>query len=382
MGRKRKSKPFTSSPGTSTVRGPTDLHVDRRVSFFPRNIPEISFSSGSPESPGQVQTPQLQMESLEVVPQDTNFNAEGTLPGNNVTGGEQIELGAQMTSESPQETNLSLESIDPQKVTLGDVWKVLLNMQKFLMHSISKFNNVTVEIRKAVDNHEVRLNQVEETIKTMNVQIPAMQASNTTFIKDSLIIHRQLENIENENRKKNFRLLHFPVSRLLSATELFKKYLLEILSITSIEEKNISKIYYAPKTKIRALNDKEEMDEIQRESPNLTSFLEASIDDIPERATLLVSFCSEKDKNLTLQKYFKNKDFVFCGQRIQIFPDVSRMTQFRRKQFLTLKSRVLAIGASFLLRFPCKCSVIYQKNKFTFQDPAHLETFLLEKEVS
>ncbi|XP_029451126.1 uncharacterized protein LOC115087741 [Rhinatrema bivittatum] len=312
------------------------------------SIPEISFSSGSPECPSQQPLTHIatgpfedNIQILANIPELVTVISQSNMERATGQQGALGEPGSHELSVTSQIVSFGSELFGPQKVTLTDVWTVLINMEKSLSFSISQFGKFSSEIKNTLEDHGTRLNNLEVTSRS----------SSTSFIKDSLMSQKQLENLENEIQIRNLHFLNFPASRL-SATELFKKYIGKVLSISLVKEMAISKIYYIPRFKASLVGREKEMNILQGDSPNLTSFLEASIDDFPTRATLLVSFCSEQDKNVVFQKYLKNKEVSFCGQKIQIFPDISRNTPSRRKQFLLLKPRVLSLGAVFFLKFP------------------------------
>ncbi|XP_029461370.1 polypeptide N-acetylgalactosaminyltransferase 13 isoform X2 [Rhinatrema bivittatum] len=48
---------------------------------------------------------------------------------------------------------------------------------------------------------------------------------------------------------------------------------------------------------------------------------------------------------------------LFYGQKLWLYPDVTKSTQTRRKSFLSMRTEAIQLGVRFLLRYPCKCSI-------------------------
>ncbi|XP_030060761.1 uncharacterized protein LOC115471200 [Microcaecilia unicolor] len=108
------------------------------------------------------------------------------------------------------------------------------------------------------------------------------------------------------------------------------------------------------------------------DSYSISAILEQTLDETAVRSTLIVSLIFEQDLNNIMRLYFKNSKTRFGGIKVQIFPDVTKSTQLRRKAFLALKSRTSAIGGIFFLAYPCKCIVKLGQVKYTFYSPDHL----------
>nr|XP_033805566.1 uncharacterized protein LOC117362761 [Geotrypetes seraphini]XP_033805567.1 uncharacterized protein LOC117362761 [Geotrypetes seraphini] len=119
---------------------------------------------------------------------------------------------------------------------------------------------------------------------------------------------------------------------------------------------------------------------LSADSLDLTNFLERSDNELPATATLPVQFAIDSDREWMLKMFFKFKDIPFMTKTVRMYPDVSRLTQKRRKQFLILRPRVLQLGATFVLRYPCKCVMVYQGNRHVYFEPQQLIKFISAKE--
>lgn len=74
---------------------------------------------------------------------------------------------------------------------------------------------------------------------------------------------------------------------------------------------------------------------------------------------MLITFISKQKKSAVLKLYFPKKSAPFCGKAISVFPYVAKTTQLWHSAFLQLKPKVLAAGAKFYLKFPCKRMVAH-----------------------
>ncbi|XP_029452817.1 uncharacterized protein LOC115088716 isoform X1 [Rhinatrema bivittatum] len=113
---------------------------------------------------------------------------------------------------------------------------------------------------------------------------------------------------------------------------------------------------------------------------NLTNFLETTTEEITERSALFVTLYSEIDVGIIMKNYFKNLNVSFMGGQVRIFPDLAKPTQMRRKKFISLRPKVLALGGTYILRYPCRCIVKLLGNTYVFFSPEQLQAFLEARE--
>ncbi|XP_029440709.1 uncharacterized protein LOC115080593 [Rhinatrema bivittatum] len=384
MGRKRKAKVYTSSPVPPHRSGPMDQHVIRQL-----ETPEedslgatslVSLSPGErllpPPQPNLEPSREAACNQLGAVQGDSRELQSLDSPGT-------VEIRTSLTLDSarvkiPVDTQCHIEPVViPENVTLVDLGRMISRLDNNIMLMNNSLSTVINGNRVLIDEQARKVNQCEKELGILTNKVQLVQQSGEVFIRDSIVMHKEIEYIENMLRVKNLRITNFPVTRLLSPEEMFKKFLKEILFYDESDIPKISRIFYFPQKRIK--RDQDNMVSEAPSSVGVSTFLEESIDIITNRATLFISFLTEQDKENVFKKFFRYKDVLFCGQKIQIFPDVARATQAKRKYFLSLKNKVLALNATFFLKFPCLCFVTYQGKKFVFSDPAHLEMFLVDK---
>lgn len=95
----------------------------------------------------------------------------------------------------------------------------------------------------------------------------------TLGLKDSFLLHRQIESLENVLSANNLRL-NFPQTRLLSPLIFLHKYCKAILLTPKPEKLLVSNLYYLPVRSV--VQSKEAAHVVEDSNLNLTDFLETS----------------------------------------------------------------------------------------------------------
>ncbi|XP_029427335.1 uncharacterized protein LOC115073210 [Rhinatrema bivittatum] len=268
------------------------------------------------------------------------------------------------------DTGQSVENIIVNPVTSEITMDILWTAIKSLENAILKLTKTHVEVQrkaleveKVITTHQVKLDKQEQRLsKVENIQ--------SNLVKSEISNARKLELMENNFRYSNIRLLNFPYLRLISPKDMLKEYFLHVLKIPEQAIPTIAKIYYIFKKSPTR-------EELPEQSIDVSDVLDITLDTvITSREILIVSFTFPQERDTILRLFLRNRLINFHGQQIWIYPDLSRLTQVRRQEFLKLKSATLARGARFLLRYPCKCEIWYKDQKYVYFEVAALQAFL------
>ncbi|XP_029458821.1 peptide chain release factor 1, mitochondrial isoform X2 [Rhinatrema bivittatum] len=337
-------------------------------------------------SPPDLRTPSAPGQSLSLV--NTNLN---TVPVSSVSKLEGVDTVCHELGTSSEHGNSELqhvgediegeelagvqggaavsELIKAGPVTLESLWELVASYGPRFQGLTRQLNSMSGKLDKLSQEQEVKICENSSKISELQIAVKTSQNMCQALIQDKSATNRRVEFIENSLRRLNLRLLNFPKVIGESPRMTLRKYMLEGLKMTLDQIPCINKIYFLP------FNRNRESNPPQVNLHNLTEILESSIE-IYERATLLISLPSESDVSLVMKCYFQNINESFMGQKIQIFPDLSKTTQERRKAFLSMRQEVITLGAKFLLRYPCKGVVTYNRNVYIFYAPEQLRVFI------
>nr|XP_033798648.1 uncharacterized protein LOC117359614 [Geotrypetes seraphini] len=373
----------TSTPMRQTLldfpaRSPSEIGVWRAVASPSRDLvgtpePEVSLSPPDLSTPP---CPAMETSGLEGTPDTLEVAGvllhEGSAAGLD-TAVENKQLGFEVFASTPSE------------VSLVDVWRLLQKMDGTIRKSTEETTNLVGTVNSLVKTVDDIKKDMDQKFLQVNEDIPSLTAVNETLIKDKLMIHKKIEQLENYNRRLNLKLLNFPKTLNISPVEMFRNFLTQNLNFTPEMFPPLNKIYYLPtssKKKGVEENVTEPHNQAQMDLGNISEILESPLVHIEERATLLVSFVFQQDLNATMKTYFRNAQNPFMGQRVWIYPDVNKETQERRKLFLNMRQEVKYLGANYQLAYPCKCLIKYLGVKYTFFVPDHLRSFLDLKKIN
>nr|XP_033784732.1 uncharacterized protein LOC117352381 [Geotrypetes seraphini] len=267
---------------------------------------------------------------------------------------------------------LNLQTVDlvkPQEVTMGALWDLIANLTRTVNSNHLQIEGKIKTQEKEVLQIKQDLGESKLDIQCIKDQLKSSKLLQDTLIKDNINLRRKIETFENFSRNNNLRLINFPRISTVTPREMLKRYLLEILEVSEDSLPPFTQVYYLP-SKNKDLQEK-------TQGPiDVSALLELSDKEIAVPATLIVTLAITLDKNWLLRLFFKNKEKKFLDLKIQMFPDLARDTQRRRKEFLLLKPGVLALGGTFYLRHPCKCIVQYNSQKYVFFEPNQLTALL------
>ncbi|XP_030050485.1 uncharacterized protein LOC115464232 [Microcaecilia unicolor] len=311
---------------------------------------------------------------------ETGFNREADHP---LTGGQEALMATPniTTNSVGNSANLSpvgppFSSFDihkPAEVTLDSLWTLIVDLGKSITPQINRLNQEMLKQEEKINNMDLKIVKLEQTQEQKDLDMKRLLTQQEVMIKDLTSLRRKTELLENNIRSNNLRLINFPRQTVISPREMLKKYIMEILGVGEDLIPPFSQVYYLPVKGDQKITGQEQL-------LNVTDLLESSDNENVIPSTLIITVALAPDKQWLMSMYFKNKDKSFLGQKIQMFPDISRETQKRRKSFLLMKPAVTQLGATFYLRYPCKCVVRYQANKYVFFDPTQLTIFLTSRQ--
>ncbi|XP_029449409.1 uncharacterized protein LOC115086980 [Rhinatrema bivittatum] len=344
--------------------------------------PKHAQQASSPESPEATGEPRGNS-----VGGDQSVGAEGVSSGVATTstpiklngavgeGGRMAEVAERVdsTSRANGVSQNAYRIEKPAIVTLDSLWELMAGMDIKIQEQSHKLQGVSAKLDIVAHDHQQILQEQGSAIQRIESEVKDLKEVSAAFSRERLATLRKMEFLENSLRHLNLRLLNFPVIKDEQCLVTIKKYLGEFLKIPQEKIPVIKKILHlSQRQSTPRISVLDNMD-------NLTQYLEASEIEVARRETLLVTFISEEDINLIMRNYYKNLRVPFCGDLVRIFPDLAKATQVRRKAFLQMKPNVLSLGASFIVKYPCKCVIGWRGSTYIFFDIPQLREFLSSK---
>ncbi|XP_029446922.1 uncharacterized protein LOC115085253 [Rhinatrema bivittatum] len=267
-----------------------------------------------------------------------------------------------------------LEFEKPTVITLEAIWDLMATMActlKIQFQQLGKFESKLDSVDK---EYSQKIQDHTNSIQDLTIKVNQTQSLNSSLMKDCITSQRRLESVENYLCCLNVRLVNFPKVMGEPVLVTFKRFAMESLKMEAEKVPPVKKLFFLMSRRSSLqITSGEERDDLN----NLTQYLENSEMEVTERATLFVQFFTEVEKGLLMKAFFQNINNVFMGGVVRVYPDLSRPTQQRRKLFIAMRSEVLAKGASFLLRFPCRCIVKPAGNVYVFFMPDQLRQLLV-----
>ncbi|XP_029451398.1 uncharacterized protein LOC115087867 [Rhinatrema bivittatum] len=260
--------------------------------------------------------------------------------------------------------------------SLAEIRNILFSVQKSINALIMSVQEAILKSQKMEEQNE----KLAKRITLMEGKVDNMAKIQVNLITSEKMQESKMELLENQIKRANLRILNFPKTRMMTAKDLFSSYLINILKYSQDNLPLLSRIYYLPQ---RTLMDKRNNQDVNQPVEdanldlNLTEFLEKSFEsEIKTRATLLIQFASVIDRDKVLRSYFRFQKLKFYGFTIQIFPDIAKSSQLKRKKFLAMREEAIECGAKYFLRFPCRCIVNFRETKYVFNEPEQLCVYL------
>ncbi|XP_029461914.1 uncharacterized protein LOC115093793 [Rhinatrema bivittatum] len=269
----------------------------------------------------------------------------------------------------------------PTCITLETLWNCMVKLDS----SINRLTEVVMQTSTSSVSNTAELQQQKKDLSVLEKRVLQTEKIQTQQIVSGEDVNKRLEVLENTVRSLNLRVNNFPIIRKMNPIELFRAYLIQILKIPKKCLPVIIKAYYLG-GKMRKMNkldqnQKQEADKEQEEVSNsidLSELLQKSQDEIviKSRGLLLVQLAFSTDKDLVMRSFFQNRSSTYYGEKIWIFPDLIKITQIRRENFLQYRGKVLEKGGYFNLKYPCRCIIKLNGNNYSFTDPVGLKDLL------
>ncbi|XP_029466503.1 uncharacterized protein LOC115096125 [Rhinatrema bivittatum] len=224
--------------------------------------------------------------------------------------------------------------IKPTTVTLDSLWELVAKLGMVLQTYSQQQNVISTKIDTTTQDLNSKFMEQQQGIQALEDKDKKIQETQSALIQERQILSRKIEQIENKLRYLNLRFLNFPKVLGEQPRSTLRKYLIDVLHIAPENIPVFNRVYFLPYARTRENAASQSID-----MENLTAFLETSTPEIIERSTLLVSFIYEQDVTLIMRNYFQNMGVEFLGKADQIFPDLAKVTQERRRGFLALRQK-------------------------------------------
>nr|XP_033792449.1 uncharacterized protein LOC117356822 [Geotrypetes seraphini] len=265
----------------------------------------------------------------------------------------------------------------PKVINMETIWEAISSLQLSLGNQIQQLSTTCMAMLSEHTEIKNKLSTVEKMAEC-ETRLKNLELQASIWVKDSGNLHFKNEMLENVTKRCNLRIINFPKVFPISAQDMLKQYLNEILKVPEVSYPPLSKIYYLPgKIKSHVTNQQN----LSADSLDLTNLLERSDSEAQAPATLLVQFAIDSDRERLLKLFFKYRDVSFMAYKVRMYSDVCKPTQKRRKQFLLLRPQVLRLGATFILRYPYKCVMVYKGNRYVFYEPQQLFKFISTQSI-
>lgn len=217
------------------------------------------------------------------------------------------------------------------------------------LHEVVSSNH---EIKEAIGTFSERLTEVESRISAAEDQISSLtDVTNTTQEKANKLA-MQMEEIENQRRRCNLKLIGIPEGfEKRNCREFLRAWLPQVLAIEY--QLNIEQAY-----RLGA------MPSAQNQQQSAT-----------KPRVVLVKFLSYRDRDTVLNAA-RQKEVKLENNRVMFFPDLSPKVQKQRKLFDGAKLRLRHLNRDYGLIFPAQLRIWHEDTWHYFKSAAKADKFI------
>lgn len=218
------------------------------------------------------------------------------------------------------------------------------------------------EIKDAIGTVSERLNEAENRISAAEDQITSLTAVADTTRDKVQKLAMQMEDIENQRRRCNIKLVGIPEgSEKRDCRAFLMAWLPQVLGIE--DHLNIEQAF-----RLGSLPTTPTAQTQQQQSE-------------PKPRVVLVKFLSARDRDKVMDAA-RLKEVTCDNSRVLFFPDLSPKVQKQRKPFDGVKSRLRDLNMDYGFIFPARLRVWHEDAWHFFNSPAKAEKFVDKLERS
>nr|XP_033794588.1 uncharacterized protein LOC117357718 [Geotrypetes seraphini]XP_033794589.1 uncharacterized protein LOC117357718 [Geotrypetes seraphini] len=190
----------------------------------------------------------------------------------------------------------------PKVFNMETLWEAISSLQLSLGFQIQQLSSRNTTVLSENLDIKNKLSSLETKMEEYDSRLKVVKTKALTWVKDSGNLHFKIEMLENATKKCNLRIINFPKVFPVSAQDMFKKYLTEVLKVPETSYSPLSKIYYLPR-RIQSQNPNQQ--NLSSDSLDLTNFLERSETEAQVTAALLVQFAIDSDRKWMLKLFLQ-----------------------------------------------------------------------------
>uniref|UniRef100_H3API2 L1 transposable element RRM domain-containing protein n=1 Tax=Latimeria chalumnae TaxID=7897 RepID=H3API2_LATCH len=237
-------------------------------------------------------------------------------------------------------TSSTLSTFKPISSSLGSSAPV---------ESLKALINAVEEMKAENRDFWCRLNEGEQRTDTLEKELEKKKQHTAVLDSKITVLTQKLDDQENRARRNNLRILGFP-----EQTEKVKpiQFLQEALP------------------KLLGLADRMQL-EVERAHCTLAPHPEAGQCPRP----FIVKFLRFQEKEMIIRKARERGALEWEGNKILIFPDLSRELQEKRRRFLDVKKQLREQGVKYGLFYPATLKIFLGSKDYSFTDPKEAQAF-------
>uniref|UniRef100_H3AWL7 L1 transposable element RRM domain-containing protein n=1 Tax=Latimeria chalumnae TaxID=7897 RepID=H3AWL7_LATCH len=218
-----------------------------------------------------------------------------------------------------------------------------------IVESLKTLTNAIEEIK--ADNRDFlhRLNEVEQRTDTLEEELEKEKQHTAALDSKIAALAQRLDDQENRARRNNLRILGFP---------------------EHIEKGKPIQFLQDALPKLLGLADGTQL-EMERAHRTLAPRPEAGQRPRP----FIVRFLKFQEKEMIIRKAKERGALDWEGNKILIFPDLSKELQEKRKRFLDVKKQQRDHGVEYGLFYPATLKIFLEGKDYSFTNPKEAQAF-------
>lgn len=212
--------------------------------------------------------------------------------------------------------------------------------------------NAIQDVKRDVRDFSGRMDEAEARISNVEDTVDAEKGKTAALVKQVTVIENKLDDLENQLRRSNLRLVNMPEKvETNDAVTFLEKWLPEALGPDTFPSPLIiERAYRLP----------------SRSQPNRAA----------TPRVLIVKFLKFQDKNRAIRAS-RAKGKILCGgHEVMFFPDISTELHRRRRCFDGVKQQLRALNIRYGIVYPAKLRVTIDGQTKEFLSSAEAEKFV------
>uniref|UniRef100_H3B7H5 L1 transposable element RRM domain-containing protein n=1 Tax=Latimeria chalumnae TaxID=7897 RepID=H3B7H5_LATCH len=218
-----------------------------------------------------------------------------------------------------------------------------------VVESLKALTNAVEEMRAENKDFQRRLNEVEQRTDALEEELEKEKQHTAALDSKTAALAQRLDDQENRARRNNLQILGFP---------------------EQIEKGKPIQFLQEALPKLLGLADGTQL-EVERAHHTLAPHPEAS----QRLCPFIVTFLRFQEKEMIICKAKERGALDWEGNKILIFPDLSKELQEKRRTFLDVKKQLREQGAKYGLFYPATLKIFLEVRVYSFINPKEAQAF-------